>query len=117
MSNTYKTDPWLVRARRSKALRIRHDHDHGQCTLTEIPTVQQEVDALNHWRHECRIDVKHEFWFTESMCGCRGCTNYDGRRMDRRRTRHDARRSLRDVVKYSDPYADTVPYTHIRWGV
>jgi hypothetical protein len=96
VSRTDKTKPWLVRVAEHQPW-ANHDHSNGICDLPENPR-----DG-NNWAvpFACR-------WSDWNLCrkgtccygcGCRMCTNYEGRRIDRRRSRHQARITNRAELK------------------
>jgi hypothetical protein len=63
-----------------------HRHDDGVCTLDRF------LAATSRVRTSCYIDFA---WRGRQIhCGCGSCTDQDGRRMRRRRERHEVRQAL-----------------------
>jgi hypothetical protein len=109
MSNTYKTAPWPVRVLRERATVVHHDHSIGCCDI-DGPVTLADFDAP-FARGRCHVDATLAFWCTASFCGCRMCTDFWGRRADRRRSRHVAQRALRAMMVSGDWLADVTPST------
>lgn len=87
MSKTAKTRPLHVRiADGDLKPQAVHDHSHGECDLIAL-------DDLAHLHDEhltrCRWDFSYD---GRNICGCPMCTDQDGRRAERRQSRHEARR-------------------------
>jgi len=94
MSRTDKTRPWWVKLaeRPMVTARPQHDHRFGPCTLPEwINAETAPIGPVSG----CHWVVTDQFADTMHN-GCRECTGYYFRREDRRRSRHEARRSLHD---------------------
>lgn len=100
MSRTIKTMPPAVRALDQRSLREYHNHDRGPCDLPEHPTLASV--GWGDWQRNCHWDYSHGFYYTNSFCGCRSCTDYWGRKWERRKDRHIAKREARQVMKYGE---------------
>lgn len=66
----------------------RHDHAAGPCDLPARPA----LDAAPGRPGRCTWDV--DDYRIPPGCGCRMCTDHNGRREARRRDRREARRAL-----------------------
>jgi hypothetical protein len=103
MSRTDKTKPWRVRVAEHHPIEI-HNHERGYCDLPPSPL----HGALGVWTAgRCSWSD----WYLNydgccHGCGCRMCTNYNGRRAARRRSRHESRRWARTVVSTGDWWSD-----------
>lgn len=98
MSRTDKTKPWRVRVAEHHPRAV-HNHENGTCDLTSSPL---EGRLGVYTRQYCTWSD----WYLSydgccHGCGCRVCTNYYGRRADRRGDRHEARRATRQALKES----------------
>lgn len=85
MSDTYKTRPFRVQMGDPGRAYAVHNHALGECSLPTSPT-EGWSSASCYWSW---------VWWKLS-CGCRQCTNYYGRRQDRRADRRKARKALRE---------------------
>jgi hypothetical protein len=95
MSRTDKTRPWWVKMADTPMVtcRPRHDHRFGPCTLPE--RIDAGTAPIGRLASGCCWVVTDRFAGTIHN-GCRECTGYCFRREDRRRSRHETRRALRD---------------------
>jgi hypothetical protein len=95
MSNTDKTRPWWVQMADAPMVAGRpvHDHRFGPCTLPERITADSV--SLGQTRVGCHWGGTPSYWFRR--CESRGYREWSViRRQDRRRSRHQARRELRE---------------------
>lgn len=94
MSKTYKTRPLSVRVADVKdngvGIKEVHDHRNGECDLPSSPVEQLKIEGTTkcHWSYA---------YNGRGLCGCGLCTERFQRRMDRRRERHNSKRSLRNA--------------------
>lgn len=100
MSRTIKTMPPAIIARDLHAITPNHKHDHGPCDLPANPRWDQIGWVTRATR--CQWTYSDAFWFTRQFCGCRMCTDFDGRRAERRRDRHQAKAEARRIRKYGE---------------
>ncbi|WP_033295770.1 hypothetical protein [Amycolatopsis jejuensis] len=99
MSRTDKTRPWWVRMADEpmRTCRPAHDHRDGHCTLP--PDITRATESMGHVSTMgCHWRATDFYLHAQSggSDGCRDCTGYYERRADRRRTRHESRRELRE---------------------
>lgn len=100
MSKTDKTDPYWVKAASGKqgvAYKASHDHSRGPC---DLPADHRKGLRAGWGKTRCHWTETLSFWMTEQQCGCPMCTGRDERRIERRRSRHNARKVLR--TQYPD---------------
>ena len=101
MSKTDKTRPWWVQMPDAPmtACRPAHDHRFGPCTLpAEITAAGASLgqDRVGQDRVGCHWAGTRSYWFRR--CESHGYREWSRlRRQDRRRSRHQARRDLRDL--------------------
>jgi hypothetical protein len=105
MSKTDKTRPWAVRAAEQPMVTCMpvHDHRWSGCTLPVA-----HPDAVGFRVEGCYWEASDRFTYGRgcSGCGCRMCTDFYGRRAERRRERHETRRRLRNGHIYVDGLPD-----------
>lgn len=93
MSKTDKTDPPWVKAlsgNEGVTYYARHNHSRGPC---DLPKDRKTItDRWGETRCSWEINWHREYL---SACGCRMCTGYEERKIERRRSRKNARRVLR----------------------
>jgi hypothetical protein len=90
MSRTLKTIPfWTRLATDPKRLGVEmHNHSIGPCDLP----VKPPIDIAAAPKTNCTWGPSQELLHGKDHGdGCPVCTNHDGRRIDRRRSRHTAR--------------------------
>jgi hypothetical protein len=87
MSHTDKTDPFWVQLRTGfHDMEPVHDHRTTECNLPDRNTV------MWGWGPDNRNDCYWSFVYAgRQTCGCRMCTCYDERRMERRQSRYQAK--------------------------
>lgn len=102
MSRTDKTKPWAIRVMDHQPW-ANHDHSDGICDLPahyKDNAYYATESGAGHCRWSdwnlCRKDS------CCYGCGCRMCTDHDGRKAKRRRERHQARTQTRNYVKGAD---------------
>jgi len=94
MSNTDTHRPEWVRERDPwcrREFRADHDHSDGVCDFA----LRWDNPLLPWSATSCHIAYTGH----RQVCGCRMCTWYWGRRMTRRRGRHDEQRLCRELRK------------------
>jgi hypothetical protein len=95
MSKTDKTRPWWVQMADAPGLACKpvHDHRFGPCTLPDEINAETATPHLRRGR--CYWGGPASYWFRRvESHGYRECADF--RREERRRSRHEARRALRD---------------------
>lgn len=97
MSRTIKTMPPAIIARDHHGIEPWHDHRFHACDLPD-PADWQEIGWVS--RRRCQWTYTASFHYSHRFCGCRLCTDYDQRRWERRRSRHQAKAEARQIVKY-----------------
>lgn len=98
MSRTDKTKPWSVRAIEASPTEV-HDHRDGTC---DLPPLTKESFGWKQHSHCYWIESTRFYHGRDGGCGCPSCNDQQGRRIARRKERHNARaqarRTLREVV-------------------
>lgn len=100
MSRTDKTRPWWVQMADAPMVACRpvHDHRFGPCTLPA--RITPETATLGGRRSGCHWGGTASYWFRRAES--RGYREWqEWRREDRRRSRHEAQRAVRNSLATS----------------
>lgn len=107
MSRTDKTRPWDVKCLDDPSWLVEdHDHRNGVCDLPDRPRGMASPLGGTE-RGACTWIATREFWAHRANgCGCTWCTDQEGRRAERRRSRHSARAVVREDRLNYDGFDD-----------
>lgn len=95
MSKSDKTKPWNVRAIEHGPIAI-HRHEYGACDLPELSP--RTFGWRRPEKQHCYWEERISFYYSRNgNCDCISCSDRLGRRIQRRKDRHNAvKKALRD---------------------
>lgn len=101
MSKTRKTRPLIVKifdpTDKSVDIAESHSHEDGlECDLPSRKDLKAIIDA-----HQKGIYTRCDYTFSyvgKNLCGCKQCTGQDDRKIERRKTRHSAKKVIEESI-------------------
>ena len=99
MSRTWKTRPLDVRMADKHDAPVdileHHDHLEGKCDLPSNPREQMMEARKTGADTDCYFTWGYK---GKNLCGCHMCTDYYGRKWDRRRERHSKAKDINEQL-------------------